>query len=96
MKTTATTGEQIDQLLQVGATLTIALDTHAAGAVFASGGSEYVTVLDSNEFGLLLAPMVPYVDDHGWQAERQGIPVFVRWERIIACRAHPSAANTQS
>jgi hypothetical protein len=88
-------GEKIDQLLKPGVTLSIALDAQASGSVFQNGSSEYAVILDANEFGLLLAPIISYLDEESrHMAERQGIPTFVRWERIIAVRAHPSAANS--
>jgi hypothetical protein len=95
MKTTGT-GEKIDQLLKTGAQLSIALDAGAAGSVFGPNATApFVTILDANEFGLLLAPTETYLGDDRRQHERQGAAVFVQWRHIYAVRAHPSTANAQ-
>jgi hypothetical protein len=82
---------KIKDFLAAGQIVSVTLDGNAAGAVFApSGTGPYCQLLDVNELGVLLAPVIAYVDEGGHQAERPGVPTFVHWEHICAIRQHPN------
>jgi hypothetical protein len=85
---------KIKDFLTAGQVVHVTLDEHAAGAVFApSGTGPYCQLLDVNEMGVLLAPMVSEMSEGGQWSERPGVPSFVHWEHISALRAHPNATN---
>jgi hypothetical protein len=82
---------KIKDFLAAGQVVHVTLDEHAAGAVFApSGAGPYCQLLDVSDLGVLLAPVIPYVDESGHQAERTGVPTFVHWEHVSAIRQHPN------